>query len=412
MADIDYGYLKDDDGQRFYPITNYELLTNKPDLSGYAKSSDLSNYASKLLFNIDNYGAKSGDRNFDNAPIINNLINKLPSNGGTIYIPVGDYWVNTPIIINNNYVHIVGENSGFRSNIDHDPTNSNRPGGGSKLCLTPTNPIGLKLGDSNIGDRLSGVVFDNLNIVGAAAIGKQVSQTGIYLNRNSDGVKIINNVIMNLDFGVVAVGSDALHLSNNWICELTNGVHVIGSSQQCQIQNNYIGCQPRGISLKFDNPYGATVTGNNIYPDGFECIEINNGTICNISGNNFQSFYTGAIKMSGNNILFSNNMIYLRKNNGNWSSDPIGRDGKYGAIHIDGDDYTINGNHILSEQPSDDTRILIMSGSGNKLSMNTISGVSNRKIVINGSCNNTLSIYNCSDSEFDGGGNSSNRNIN
>ncbi|CAK1240347.1 GH32 family (SacC) [Fructobacillus fructosus] len=41
MAEIDYGYLKDDDGQRFYPITNYEVLTNKPDLSQLIKKTDI-----------------------------------------------------------------------------------------------------------------------------------------------------------------------------------------------------------------------------------------------------------------------------------------------------------------------------------------------------------------------------------
>lgn len=396
-------------------MADQNVFVTQDDLSPYALKNDLESLAkqkvSKSLFNIDDYGAKADDINFDNAPIINRLLSNLPVNGGTIYIPVGNYYLNTPIIINKNYVHIVGENSGFRSNIDPDPSNNNRPGGGSKLCLTPTNPNGLILGESNQGDRLSGVIFDNLNIVGAAAIGKQVSQTGIYLNRNSDGVKIVRNVIMNLDYGVVAVGTDALHVTNNWICELTNGVHVIGSSQQCTIQNNYIGCQPRGISLKLDSPYCATISNNNIYPDGFENIEINSGTICNITGNNFQSFYTGMLKISGNNILIQGNMIYAKRANG-WIADPVGRDGKYGLIHIDGDDFTINGNHIISEQPENDTRILIISGNRTRLSNNTIAGIgSNGKVVINGSCNDTLSVYTCQNDEFQDGGNPTNRNI-
>lgn len=445
MSDIDYGYLKDDKGNRFYPLTKWELIRDRPDLSSYAKKSDipsqvnlfdyakktdipsfpnLSPYAlksdlkdlakqrvSKSFFNIDDYGAKANDVNFDNAPIINQLLSKLPVNGGTIYIPVGNYYLNSPVIINSNYVRILGENSGFRSNIDPDPSNDSRPGGGSKLCLTPTNSNGLILGATEQGDRLSGVVFDNLNIVGAAAIGKKVSQTGIYLKRNSDGVKIQNNVIMNLDYGVVAVGTDAMHISNNWICELTNGIHVYGSSQQCTIQNNYVGCQPRGISIKMDAPYGATISNNNIYPDGFTNLEINNGAICNITGNNFQSFYTGMIRLSGNNMLFQGNMLYARLNGG-WMADPIGRDGKFGVIHVEGDDITIANNHLTSEQPVNDTRILIMAGNGNSLSNNKISGnTSNAKIVVNGACNNTLSLYNCRNDEFQGGGNPSNRNI-
>ncbi|GAP04936.1 glycoside hydrolase family 66 protein [Fructobacillus tropaeoli] len=54
MADIDYGYLKDDDGQRFYPITNYEVLTNKPDLSGFAKKSEIKTNSADLANKFSN----------------------------------------------------------------------------------------------------------------------------------------------------------------------------------------------------------------------------------------------------------------------------------------------------------------------------------------------------------------------
>src|SRR2546426_900979 len=64
---------------------------------------------------ITNYGAK-GDGSFDNAPIINGLINQLPNYGGSIVIPHGDFRINSNISIpaGKNYVTIRGLGRGSR----------------------------------------------------------------------------------------------------------------------------------------------------------------------------------------------------------------------------------------------------------------------------------------------------------
>src|SRR4051812_30576951 len=64
-------------------------------------------------FLISNYGAK-GDGSFDNAPIINNLVNGLPASGGTIVIPHGDFRINSAIILTKNYVTIRGMGRGSK----------------------------------------------------------------------------------------------------------------------------------------------------------------------------------------------------------------------------------------------------------------------------------------------------------
>ncbi|WP_338347624.1 type I pullulanase [Fructobacillus tropaeoli] len=70
MADIDYGYLKDDDGQRFYPITNYELLTNKPDLSALDEMKSPDGKSWKV--SIDNNGnIQSGQSMVDVSGFLN-----------------------------------------------------------------------------------------------------------------------------------------------------------------------------------------------------------------------------------------------------------------------------------------------------------------------------------------------------
>src|SRR5439155_14091119 len=61
---------------------------------------------------ITDYGAK-GDNSFDNAPVINSVIAKFGSSGGTILIPAGDFRINSPIVVTNkNNVTIRGVNYG------------------------------------------------------------------------------------------------------------------------------------------------------------------------------------------------------------------------------------------------------------------------------------------------------------
>ncbi|MDK7312368.1 hypothetical protein QP481_10565, partial [Streptococcus oralis] len=56
-----------------------------------------------------------------------------------------------------------------------------------------------------------------------------------------------------------------------------------------------------------------------------------------------------------------------------WKNNPIGRDSKWGIIHIEGYDNLISGNNILANgSPQDTTGILIMKGDRNKIATNVI----------------------------------------
>lgn len=63
-------------------------------------------------YNIVDYGAKADRPSFDNAEIFNEIIGEMDENGGTIYIPTGDFFIDSPIKIDRSYVSIIGENSG------------------------------------------------------------------------------------------------------------------------------------------------------------------------------------------------------------------------------------------------------------------------------------------------------------
>lgn len=369
----------------------------------------------KTVYNIEDYGAKSFDMNFDNGKVINDILAKIGDNGGTILIPAGDFWLTTPIIVKRNYVTIQGINSGFRSNIDAEVGNGlSHPGAGSHLLLMPSLENGIIIGENGKSPRISGITIDRINIQGARERSATVSQTGINIVQDNDGVIISNNVIMNLNYGVIGNGSDAIAIRNNWICELQNAVQLLNGSQQPSITNNYFGAQPSGITLKLDYAMYANISGNNIYPDGFTNIELNNCTMSIISGNNIQSFYTGMITVNGgNNNSISSNMIYARSNGGKWVADPLGRDDKYGIIQISSDNTTVTANHIISEQPVDATRILVRKGNNVRISSNTILGnVSKNKIVCNGIDANNVVVFNSvTNDEFDSGLNTSNRNV-
>ena len=370
--------------------------------------------AKSYVYNIVDYGAKAFDMNFDNGAVINSIVAKIPDYGGTIIIPEGDFWLSTPVVINKNYVVLKGNNTGFRSNIDAETgTALSHPGAGSHLLLKPNVENCIVVGEKGKTPRISGITIDSINIQGARERGATVNQVGINIVQDNDGIVIKNNVIMNLNYGIVGNGCDAVSISHNWICELQNSVQLLTSSQQALISNNYFGAQPGGVTLKLDSAMCATISGNNIFPDGFSNIELNNCVMTNISGNNIQSYYVGIITVNGgNNNLITSNMIYAKSNGGNWVKDPLGRDGKFGAIQISADSTTISANHIISEQPVNDTRILIKSGNDVIVSGNTILGnASTGKVVCNGNNSNRVLVLNSvRDSEFDSGGNTSNIN--
>ena len=54
-----------------------------------------------VIVNIKSFGCTPEDESFDNGTIINSIINSMP-NGGTIQIPVGRYYIKSPIILKDN----------------------------------------------------------------------------------------------------------------------------------------------------------------------------------------------------------------------------------------------------------------------------------------------------------------------
>lgn len=379
------------------------IFSNPTTDSNTSQTSEHSGY-----MNILDYGAKADDPNFDNAEIINKMIDNMSSKGGTIYIPTGNFYIKSSIKINRSYVSIVADNSGLRSGIDAGTEKTQDGGGGAKLIAKTSDPMILIESD---GPRLSGITLDNFQLKGENA------GMGVKSTTDTDRVVIDRMVINNVGIGVELKGADAPVIRDSWIAETRTSIRLIGASQQAEIKDNSLGAQPNGLTLELENADRFNITGNNIYPDGSSAIRLYNPTHGVITGNTISSYYNGIIDMLpneqgvyGNSNVISDNVISIES----WKDNPINRDEKWGIMHIEGYTNRIDGNSIIANgAPENYTGILIMKGNNNRIANNSIGlgGVSsNAKVVVNGSANNNKITDSIDNSEFQDGLNSSNTN--
>lgn len=389
-----------------------------PDVSNINKGisdnkSDISKInlkMSTMFVNLLDFGAQPENVNFDNAPAFNKAIQALPSVGGTIFIPNGNYFLKSTVNIDRSYVHVMGLNHGLRSGIDPVDGSTQAGGGGAKV--TVQNPItAFKLENTHNSNRLSGITFSGFDLRGDTNAG-----VGIDGVSNTDRVVIDNMTINNVGIGVRLHAADAPRITNSWIAETQSSILLTGASQQAEIKNNSLGAQPKGTTIYMENPDRFNISGNNIYPDGASAIRILNPVHGSIVGNTISAYYNGMIEFLpnsdgafGNGNVISSNVIALES----WHDNPDGKDNKWGIVHIQAFNNVIAGNNILANgTPTNTTGILVMKGDYNRISSNVITiQDTNSKVVINGAANNNWVIYSTEGSAFQDGGNQSNKNI-
>lgn len=363
-----------------------------------------------MFVNILDFGAQPENVNFDSAPAFNRAVQALPSVGGTIFIPNGNYFLKSTVNIDRSYVHVIGLNNGLRSGIDPADGSTQTGGGGAKV--TVQNPItAFKLENTHNNNRLSGITFSGFDLRGDTNGG-----VGIDGVTNADRVVIDNMTINNVGIGVRLHAADAPRITNSWIAETQSSILLTGASQQAEIKNNSLGAQPNGTTIYMENPDRYNISGNNIYPDGASAIRIMNPVHGSIVGNTMSAYYNGMIEFLpnsdgafGNGNVISSNVIAVES----WHNNPDGKDNKWGIIHIEAFNNVISGNNILANgTPKDTTGILIMKGDYNRIANNVITiPDTNAKVVINGAANNNWVIYSTEGSAFQDGGNQSNKNI-
>lgn len=325
------------------------------------------------------------------------LFKKMGESGGTIYIPTGDFYIDTPIEIDRSYVSVVGENSGLRSGVDSGNNKSQSGGGGSRLIARPNVTV-FRIEDKDNQDRISGLTFSSFQIYGQSNNG-----IGIEGVQDTDRVVVDEVVINNVGIGIKLNGADAFSLKNSWISETASSVILSGASQQANISNNALGAQPGGSTVELENPQWFNISNNNIYPDGSSNIRLFNPFQGTISGNTISSRYNGVIEVLpndigeiGNDNLISGNIISVVEA----KTHPEGKNKEWGIIHLEANNTHINGNQIIAQRmPEEYSGIWIKDGENNRISNNSlaINQPTSKKIVLGEMTRNTI----ITDSIFD-----------
>lgn len=328
--------------------------------------------AAPTVYNIIDYGAKSDDKQFDNGEVINQIIQKMGKSGGKIYIPTGNFYLKTPIVIDRSYISLVGDGSGLRSGIDEGNDKSQADGGGSRL-IAGSGISAIQIMDKDNPQRITGLRFADFQLHGLENNG-----VGIEGLQDTDGVLVDNVVIKNIGTGIYLKGADAPTIQNSWIAETKSSIVLAGASQQAKIVQNALGAQPTGVTIEMENAQWFTISGNTIFPDGASNIRLYNPLEGTIASNTITSYYVGMIEFlpnqagqigSGNTIAA--NTIALKK----WKTSPDQKKADWGLLHLETDATLVSSNVIKTEEGVDNlASIRIASGKNNKMTANHLVG--------------------------------------
>lgn len=368
----------------------------------------IGNTSDNSYYNILDYGAQSDRPSFDNAVVINEIIQKMGTNGGTIYIPVGNFYTHSPITIDRSYVSIIGDNSGLRSGIDPGNDKTQAKGGGAKIIVA-SGVSGIEILDEANKERISGITLKSFQIRGDNNDG-----IGIDGIDDSDRIVIDDMVITNVGTGIQLRGADAPSIRNSWIAETRTSIILNGASQQASIVNNSLGAQSDGLTIELENAQWFTISSNNIFPDGASNIRLYNPNLGTISGNTISSRYIGSIELlpnqngeygTGNNIN-GNNISQV-----DYRNHPENRDNNWGLIHVEANNTNITGNLLtVNNSPADFVGITIKFGSNNWISNTMINGTnsSRSKVLISELATNTFVTNSIASDESQNDGDDSN----
>lgn len=309
-------------------------------------------------FLLTNHGGK-GDGVFDNAPLINSLIDQLPNSGGSIVIPHGDFRIGTPVVVRKSFVTIRGL------------------GRGSKLVVGTGVTDGILVPDEPT--RISGVVVRDFHIAGTDW---GLYQTGLKIDRANDGIHVDQMNFTGLSRGIFIRASDALQITGCNVTQSQSSLFLAGGIMGVVTRNRFSGYSG-GITVELADLDRIHFSSNIVSPDGYTALQLRNAHNCNISGNSISSWYTGAIEIDGNMNCFSGNHLSAVQLNGQWLPDPRSRDGLWGLVRIRGNDNSVTSGSILSWQPENDIRVNVVSGERTTLRDLTIGAVgSNKKVNV------------------------------
>lgn len=326
--------------------------------------------------------------------------------GAVIYIPPGDYHLQTQVVIDISYLKIQGSGHGFISSsirFNTPPEEFSHwhdiwPGGSRILVeLVPGEDLasGAAFYVRRDGEpRISSVEFENFCIDGLHfaddGSGKndpentyKNGKTGIYIASPHDSFKLTGMGFVYLEHGIVAYHADAMSIHDNFIAECGSCIELRGSGQASKITDNLIGAGYNGYSIYAENFGGLMVAANNVFPRGTSSVHFSGVVRSTVTANRFHSFYPGMLVFERNcseNLVASNHFL---RDHEPWP--PMlgydnGLDDDYGLLRINGNNNSIMANHISETidrvylKPQDVIPVVIRltGGTGNYISGNHI----------------------------------------
>ena len=328
--------------------------------------------------------------------------------GAAIYIPPGDYYLTTQVLIDISYLKIMGAGHGFVSSSIRFNTPADEwanlhdiwPGGSRilvDLCPQPGDEehAGAAFYVKRSGaPRISSVAFENFCIDGLHFIDDGLGnndpensyingKTGIYIASAQDAFRITGMGFIYLEHGLTTYNSDAMAIHNNFIAECGNCIELRGAGQASKITDNLIGAGYKGYSIYAQNFGGLLISGNNIFPRGASSVHLSGVVRSTVTGNRSHSFYPGMLVLENNsaeNLIAANHFFRDREPWPPMQTYDNGLDDAYGLLHINGSHNSLIANHIsetidiqyLKPLGIKPVIIRLVSGKGNYIANNHI----------------------------------------
>lgn len=360
-----------------------------------------------------------GDPYKDIGLVINSMIKDIKRNqsqidldeggkpGATIFIPPGDYHLETQVLIDISYLSIVGSGHGFTSSsIRFNLSQANEQSlhelwpGGSRILVnlkprkddeTSSAAFLIKRDGS---PRISSVEFSHFCIDGLHFVDDGSSEknpentyingkTGIYVACAQDSFRINGMGLVYLEHGIIIKQADALSIHDNFIAECGNCIELRDWGQASKITDNLIGAGYKGYSIFAEHFGGLLISSNNIFPRGASSIYFKNVVRSTITSNRLHSFYPGMIDLrddSSDNLVAANHIYRAHEPWPPMQDHDNGLNDLYGIVRIDGNNNSLIANHFsdildsTSINPIGTTPVIIhlINGSGNYIASNHI----------------------------------------
>jgi len=273
----------------------------------YIKCEDC---GSQKIIDVTQYGLKN-DASSDCSDLVNRLIADLPSEGGVILFPDGQFRLDSPIKVTRNFVTIKGgENTTLHVN--------NSEAGIHLAYVAEVN------GQKN---RLSGVEIRNIHLVG-----NDYRSTGVWVAHDNDRTQLIDVTVEKCDYGMRINGADAIVVNNCVMTDVNNGLQMNGGIQN-SVTDCKFGSRAGGVTCNISGESNLLFSDNELTSGGKSGMLMNSCTRVNVSGCSVEGQSVGLFELNGDNNLVSGNVFTLKKTG---EDQLAGRNSDYGVIVVKG----------------------------------------------------------------------------